>query len=567
MGGYKNFGFSVYITTQDIKTLFSGKEEPDNKLGFFLKYTALTKVYLEYFRGEVTPTPLLLKAKEYFESKGIKTAAGIMPVSTHFETTGRMLCFTNPEVEKLFSAGLAGAAEYFDEIMIDDSFSTDCTCHRCIKAKGTRTWQEFRMDLMTEFSKKYVMEPIRAINKNAKVTLKYPTWHESYQWMGYNTEAQPHIYDEIYAGTETRHTTYSLFRNPRYTSYSLIRYLQSLPPHNNRGGWFDSIQCANSIDIFTQQAELTLMAAPREITLFCWGINEGKLYVPALGFTMDVLDKHLSAIGQPDGIPVYLPFHSRGEDHVFDFMGMCGIPVDPVAIFPQKPCTVILTRASACDPKIVEKIKAHLQKGGDVCMTSGCLELLQDLGISDCTAMRATNRSQLSNEFGGFDTGWSPDNEYHRAGREISMPVIDWITNECEFICMQMRESMPNILLARSFYAEGKAYVLNIPDSYSDMYEIPSQVFGYVRKYLSKFMPLWFEGHNKIALFPRSEKAAAVKSFLEHGAVILLHIKGEPDALSNLQTGSKYSPLYKKSGESVFRVPLDPLTMNLFTWE
>lgn len=567
MDGYKNFEFSVYVTTQDLESLFSEDGNPEEKLDFYLKHTAMTKVYIEYFRGVVTPFPLLLKAKEFFESRGIKTAAGIMPVSTHFETTGRMLCFTNPEVKKLFGEGLAKTAEIFDEIMIDDSFSTDCTCKRCRDAKGERTWQEFRMELMTEFSKKYVMEPIRAINKNAKVTLKYPTWHESYQWMGYNTEEQPHIYDEIYAGTETRHTSYSLFRNPRYTSYSLIRYLENLPPHNNRGGWFDSIQCANNINIFTEQAELTLMAAPQEITLFCWGLNQGKLYVPALGFTMEGLDKHLGSIGKPVGIPVYLPFHSRGEDHIFDFMGMCGIPTDPVAIFPQEPCTVILTSASACDPNLVEKVKLHLQKGGDAALTSGCLELLQDSGISDCTAMRVTNRSQLSNVFGGFDVGWSPDNEYHKAGREISMPVIDWITNENEFLCMQMRESVPNILLARSFYGEGKAYVLNIPDSFADMYEIPPQVFGYIRKYLSKFMPLWFEGHNKIALFPRTEKAAAVKSFLEHGAVIHLHIKGEPDVLTHLQSGRKYAPLYKKGGESVYRIPLEPLTMYLFTWE
>lgn len=566
MPGYQNFEFSVFITTQDIIRIFSDDGTAKRELAFFTKHTKLSKVYVEYFRGEATPLPLLLKARDFFNANGIKTAVGIMPVSSHFEVTGRMLCFTNPEVISIFHDGLAGMAKYFDEIMIDDSLSTDCTCERCRAAKGERDWQGFRTEYMADFCRDHIIAPAKAINPNVKITLKYPTWHESFQWLGYNTERQPRMFDEIYAGTETRHTTYSLFRNPRYTSYSLIRYLESLPPHNNRGGWFDSIQCANDINIFADQAELTLMSSPKEITLFCWGINVNKLYTAALGFVLERFDRFFPRLGKPVGIPVYLPYHSRGEDHVFDFLGMCGVPTDPCVEFPDEGL-VILTAASVCDKDLVEKIKKHLQNGGDVCMTSGCLEKLQDAGISDCTAMRVTPRSQLADEFGGFDVGWSPDNAYYRACHRISMPVIDWITNECEFLAMQLRESMPNILLARSFYAKGKAYVLNIPDSFSDLYDIPAPVFAYVRKYLSKYMPVWFEGQNKIAIFPRSENCAAVKSFLEHGSVILLHVKSGAQTLRDVESGKTYTAQYTSGGESVFRIPLEPNVMTVLSWE
>ena len=583
---YENFELSVYMTGDDVERVFSEPGRAARELAFLQKHLAVTKVYLECFRGECTDCGLLLAARDFFRERGLRVATGFMPVSARFSPTGRMMCFTDPEVEALFDELLRFAASEFDEIMIDDSFATDCTCPRCRAAKGDRTWQDFRTELMTGFSKNFILAPARAVNPNVKVTLKYPTWHESYQWLGYDTAAQPPLFDEIYAGTETRHTTYSLFRNPRYTSYSLIRYLESLPPHNNRGGWFDPIMCANSVDIYLEQAELTLLAAPRELTLFCWGLCVGSESVAALGVRLEKLSAPLARLGAPAGLPVYLPSHSRGEDHVFDFLGMCGVPADPVALFPERGL-VLLTAASACDPELVDKIKAHLERGGDVCMTSGCLSLLQDRGISDCTALRVTARSQIGAEFGAFDDGWSADTAYYRAPHPISLPVIDWITNECVFLAMQMRDAAPNVLLAYSMYAGGRAYVLNIPDSYSDFYDIPAPVLNYLRKYLSAGLPAYIEGQARIAFFPRRDGSAALRSFLPHGSVVALHVRGEAARLTDLQTGRVYepvrrsgdsrcaphalpdiyTPVYGGGGETVFELALEPSSVCLVRWE
>ncbi len=587
---YENFELSVYMTGGDIESVFSEPGRAERELAFLQKHLAVTKVYVEFFRGECTDRALLLTARDFFKARGLRVATGLMPVSARYSPTGRMICFTDPAVEALFDEMLGFAASEFDEIMVDDSFATDCTCPRCRAAKGDRTWQEFRTALMTDFSKNHLIAPARAANPNVKLTLKYPTWHESYQWLGYNTETQPPMFDEIYAGTETRHTTYSLFRNPRYTSYSLIRYLESLPPYNNRGGWFDPIQCAGSADIYMEQAELTLLAAPREITLFCWGLCAGENApaaesVAALGARLQKFHAPAAKLDAPAGIPVYLPFHSRGEDHVFDFLGMCGIPADPVALFPERGL-VLLTAASCCDKDLVEKIKAHLERGGDVCMTSGCLALLQDRGISDCTAMRVTARSQSGAEFGGFDDGWSADTAYYQAPHPISLPVIDWITNECVFLAMQLRDGSPNVLLAYSMYAEGRAYVLNIPDSYSDVYDIPAPVLNYLRKYLSSGLPAYVEGQAKIAFFPRRGCSAALRSYLPHGSVVSLHVRGGAEKLTDLRTGRVYLPVrrgeanlaephalpdiytpVRGGGETVFELALEPASLTLVRWE
>ena len=535
----------------------------EKQFAFFQKHLKFTKVYIEIFRSDETPQYIMDKAKAFFTNKGVAFATGIMPVARN-KGKGGPFCYTDPETEKQFDELFAKMAANFDEIMIDDYLATNCTCPGCVAAKGDMTWPEFRTGLMAGFCQNHIIAPARKANPNVKITLKYPTWHESYQYLGYNTEMQPHMFEHIYAGTETRHTTYSLFRNPRYTSYSLLRYLRSLPPFNNRGAWFDNIACANDVGVYLEQAELTLLGGCDEVTLFCWGILHEKEEIGALGILLERLDGDIASLGQPAGIPAYLPFHSTGEDHVFDFLGMCGIPLYPDAVFPDDGA-VLLTAASAHDASLYEKVRAHLENGNDVFVTAGCLEKMQDFGFYDFTGMRVTHRSQAAAEFGGFDgSGWSADVTYRNAAKPVTLPVIDVMLNNCDLRAVQMRESMPNVLLAYSRYANGRLFVLNVPDSFADYYEIPGEIMGFVRKSFSRDLPLWFEGETKISLFLYDNRSAAIRSFLPHGSAIMLHIAGDIGGLDI--GGKKITPLYKKEGETVFRLALEPNKLVIFAY-
>ena len=46
------------------------------------------------------------------------------------------------------------------------------------------------------------------------------------------------------------------------------------------------------------------------------------------------LDKIVGQLGEPIGLKTYIPFNSQGEDHLEDFLGMIGIPMEPVCEFP-----------------------------------------------------------------------------------------------------------------------------------------------------------------------------------------------------------------------------------------
>ena len=52
-------------------------------------------------------------------------------------------------------------AELFDEVILDDFYFTNCTCEDCVKAKGDRTWVEFRKELMRDVSENLVVSPAK----------------------------------------------------------------------------------------------------------------------------------------------------------------------------------------------------------------------------------------------------------------------------------------------------------------------------------------------------------------------------------------------------------------------
>lgn len=569
MEQYQNFKLSVYCTVHDVLKMPDTYPDFLRHIAFFQKHLTLSKVYIETYRDDTVQPDKLRQVKEFFNRAGIETATGITTVNTKVGkvNVSGVMCYTNTEQLEQLRQLFARMAAEFDEIMIDDFLNTNCTCDTCRLAKGEQTWTQFRLEKMTAICREYFIAPARAVNPKVTITIKYPTWMHSFQRLGYNPETQPFLFDETYAGTETRHTTYSFFRNPRYTSYSLIRWLQSCPPHNNRGGWFDPYLCDNPLNSYVEQAYLTLFARPREVTLFCFGGLKDTKYVPLLGHELSQMDTFLGALGKPVGIKTYLPYHSDGEDHVYDFLGMCGIPCDPVATFPKEPCTVLLTASSVCDPEVLSRVKRHLIAGNDVGFTAGFVRAMQDCGLEEFTAMRMAGTTMRGNHFGAFEGCWDTAVRYNYAGKEIGMPVADWKVNDCDYKAAMYSESMPNPLVTFTNYGDARAYFINIPDDFADIYWLPDTVLDKYRLHLSRALPVRIEGQAKVALFPYDNQTFVLQSFLEHGAIIKVYIKGDADELTRLDTGATTQRLYQQSGESVFELAVAPGAYVPLAWK
>ena len=119
------------------------------------------------------------------------------------------------------------------------------------------------------------------------------------------------------------------------------------------------------------------------------------------GYALNEIDPIIGKLGNPIGIASYRPYNSPGEDFLQNYFGMMGIPVEMVATFPTEAKLVLLTEEAAGDPQLLAKVKAHLQAGKNVMMTSGLVRVLQDRGLEDLVSLRYTSRKVTVAHYSG----------------------------------------------------------------------------------------------------------------------------------------------------------------------
>ncbi len=597
MAEYKNFGIAVYFSTRCLAGITT-IEAFEKEFAFLEKHLKISKVYLETHRDDMDMSADLLKSvKSFFESKGIKVSGGI--TTTLFQTlenkplidetgifgcggtilgknaqllpspvkgrktTWQTLCYTDPGARQKLKEVSEFTASIFDEFILDDFYFTNCTCESCIKAKGEKSWEQFRLELMAEVSKNLVIKPAKKVNPKCNIIIKYPNWYEAYQETGYNTEIESQLFDEIYTGTETRDTNHSLQHLPRYGSYSLMRWMENVKPGKNGGGWIDPYQGIQNLAYYLEQAYLTYFAKGRELMLFCYSWIVDTIFVPPLGFELEKLDQILGETGNPVGIPVYEPHHAHGEDHLYDYLGMAGLAFEPQPAFPATKSLILLTQNSAIDEQVLDKMKEHLIHGGDVCITSGFLKVMQGKGIEDFTSARYSDKKVYTKDYLVSGTSSVFNGEYY--GRnEVMLPILGYMNNSADCLVAARKEDNNFPLLLRNSYANGTIYTLTVPDDYADFYKYPREVLTTLRQYLMSSLGIYMEGGDNVGIFLYDNGTFIVESFLDHNSKIKLHVASGTKKLIDIRTGAEVAPLLRREIESIFEIPMMPVYYKVF---
>jgi hypothetical protein len=520
-GNYKNFDVAVYCRVYEVLQM----KDPaylENTWAAISKHVKVDKVYLETHRDTiVVDQETLDRARRFFESKGVRVAGGITATineSNQFET----YCYSNPEQRRKLQQVVEFTAKNFDEIILDDFFFTSCKCDLCIRAKGSRSWTRFRLELMDEAGRNLVMKPARTVNPNVKVTIKYPNWYDHFQNLGFNLETEPKYFDKIYTGTETRDPVYSNQHLQQYLGYSIFRYFENIKPGGNAGGWVDSGGLRH-LDRYAEQLWLTLFAKAPEITLF----DIRQLYQPIrqedgsmvpesklarlAGYVFQQVDGFVGRLGKPIGVKMYKPYHSSGEDFLASYLGMIGIPVDLVPDFPAEAKTILLTEAAKEDPAIVDRIKRQLQDGKNVVITSGLLKALQGRGIEDIVELEYTGRTVSTREF--FGRGLNA-----RSETDILIPEIRYATNDSWEVVSALTSPTRTTgtpILHSARYSKGVLYVLTIPQAQGDLYSLPPDVLTAIRNVVCRDMYVRLEAPSQVSLFVYDNDTFIVESFRE----------------------------------------------------
>ena len=594
---YENFSVAVYCRAYETREM-ADPNWLDSRWQDITKQVHVDKVYLETHRDLlIVDDETLNKAKAYFHERGIRTAGGItltVNERNRFET----FCYSNPEHRQKVREIVEHTARHFDELILDDFYFTSCKCHLCIAAKGDKTWTRYRLDLLAEAAQSVIINPAKAVNPKVKVVIKYPNWYEHFQALGFNLEKEPALFDGLYTGTETRDPSGNQHLQP-YLGYLIFRYFENLKPGGNGGGWVDT-GGMRFMDRYAEQLWLTLFAKAPEITLFDirqivrpintnlradWQdgktsfdfdamtapitLPDGSTFQPnmiarAAGVTFEQVDRFAGKLGDPVGIKSYKPYHSTGEDFLHNYLGMCGIPMDLVPEFPTDVNMVFLAETAKFDLDLIAKIKTHLMQGKQVMITSGLLRALQGGRIEEIVEMQVTDRKAVVRD---FRAGWGRPVQ---ARAEMIIPQIQYLTNDSWEEISALDETNGWPMLHSASYGGGILYVMTIPESFTDLYNLPAEALNWIRQTLCRDLVVRLEGPGMVSLFVYDNDTFIVESFLDEPVEVQVVTDDRLTSLTDLITGrtmtagsAPQSPWGRIPGRR-FEVALPPHSYRVF---
>ena len=513
---YKNFNLAIYCPVGDIKDV-KDFEEFDRKFSKITEHLKVGRVYLEDFRSQKwIDKEQLLKVKAYFESKRIATAGGITTNSQSADYN-ISLCYSSEEGREILRKTVAMNAEIFDEFIFDDFFFMNCRCPKCIEKRGNRSWSQFRLEEKKDIVENIVLKTAKEITPDVKVIVKFPNWYEDFNEVGYDIAMESELFDAIYTGTETRNPAYSHQHLPKYLSYFFLRHLENVIPGKNLGGWFDTYECTYNLTSYLEQAYLTLYGKTKEVTLFCLSelmdITNYRLFVPAIGELLNEVDEYLDKLGNPVGAAAYLPSNTKGEVLVHNYLGMCGIPLEPVIRYPEQEKVIFLAEGAAEDKEIVQKMQKSLLKGADVIVTSGFVRKLGD-AFKEFANVTYSSKKLTVSEYSAAKTlslvGMYPGDA------PVEIPQMEYGINDVWEIAASYGTDANFPIVLRFGYGNGNVSIITIPENTGDLYHYPAAVLEVIRRQFSSQLPVLMEGPAKIQMFLYDNDKVIIRSDREY---------------------------------------------------
>lgn len=539
-GNYKSFKVCVYTRAYEVEKM-KDAHWLDSTWNVISSQCKIDKIYLETHRDLlIVPQSTIDAAKKFFKKKGVEVAGGItytISEMNNFQT----FCYSNPEIRAKAQEIAEYTAKNFDEIILDDFFFTNCKCEYCVEGKGDMSWTDYRLKLMADAGQNLVINPAHKVNPNCKVIIKYPNWYDDFQGLGFDLAVGPKIFDGVWTGTETRNPDGDQHLQ-NYESYNIITYFENLN-HNNGGGWVDAGGIQMGSYRYNEQLWLTMFAKAKNIALFDYrGLigtkipeerQSDKTIASLCGDVFTTIDKFVYKLGNPVGIKSYVYPNTRGDDFLHNWFGMIGLPMDMYDQFPTDQKVVLLTEAAKGDPNLKNKIEKVLKNGGEVVVTANLAQAVPE----------------VINQFAEFNfDGYTLVNDFGRNGKtdkDILIKKVRYFTNDSWATISAGRpltggtNNFP--LLLRAKYLEGNLYVLNVPEDYSDLYELPEGVLNQLRQIMSKDLKVRIEGPSKVSLFVYDNDTFIVESFCDEPVDIKVITEEANKSIENIVTGAVVS--------------------------
>ena len=125
-------------------------------------------------------------------------------------------------------------------------------------------------------------------------------------------------------------------------------------------------------------------------------------------------------------------------------------------------------------------------------------------------------------------------------------------------------------------YSQGNIYLLNIPEDFSDLYELPEGVLNQIRRILCADLKVRIEAPAKVSLFVYDNNTIIVESFLDEAVNIKVITPDSSKTLTDLVSGETLNAsavqaqnsrrMPRQEASSSFSITLEPHTYRVFSF-
>lgn len=457
--------FHGYLTADHVKQLASAPANLEASLAT-LHAVGITGVMLEVYRGgvEVEQADLEL-LRDFYHRHDFTVMGAIATVAGGDFGVGsnRGNYWFNYEAQKTrddLERVCRRAARVFDTFIVDDFLCTGDDSEETLRAKGDRSWVDYRRALMGDIAQHVIIGPMREENPDIRLIVKFPQWYDRFHLFGYDVEGFPQHFDAVWVGTETRgrDTQRFGFTQP-YEGFVNYRWLARLSGGRIAGAWFDHGDCDGPD--FIEQAWTTVLAGAREVVLFQYGDLRATHPGHALlrqDFAQLADLANAVASHRAIGVAAYKPAQSDagGDLYIMDFVGMFGVPFLPMHTFPENADIIFLPTQAAADPDAVAKARRALERGVQLVVSAGFLADAKDGDwLAHVAGVDWVERRPMQ-----VDTVWMKPGEEHKLTRPLDLEgVLDAVDGDA--VISAQSEKGEVSFLTKAIWRDSNIFVLN----------------------------------------------------------------------------------------------------------
>ena len=197
------------------------------------------------------------------------------------------------------------------------------------------------------------------------------------------------------------------------------------------------------------------------------------------------------------------------------------------------------------------------------------LKALQNKGLNDIVELRYTDRKALVQDF-TVEGNW----QLIHTDKPILMTQIQYITNDSWEVVSGISGKDGWPILHMADYSKGKLYVLNIPDNFSDLYNLPPQALNKIREVLSGGLDISIEGPSDISLYLYDNKTFIVESFSDEDTILKIVTPGQYSKITDLSTNQSYTgeaenQFFRRNSNprKTYGITLKPHSYRIFSYE